>query len=96
MAGVRFVFGEVSEVWVDESFEILKRRYKMIKEMNKKVKKLDVWDIGLTKLAVAAFVLFVITIWPAAMTWVHSVSPWWFLAVFVIFAIKPMFKFYLK
>jgi len=66
----------------------------MIKEMNKKVKKLTVCDIGLIKLAVAAFVLFVVTIWPAAMTWVHSVNPWWFFAAFVIFAVRPMYKFF--
>ena len=96
VAGVRVVFGEVSEVWVEENFEILKRRCMMIKEMNKKVKKLNIWDIALTKLATATGVLFVITIWPAAMTWVHSVNPWWFLVAFVVFAIKPMYKFYTK
>jgi hypothetical protein len=68
----------------------------MIKEFNKDVKKLDVWDIALTKLSVAAFVLFVITIWPAAMTWVHSVNPWYFLVAFVIFAIRPAYRFHLK
>ena len=67
-----------------------------MKDLNKKVKKMDVWDVGLIKLAVAAFVLFVITIWPAAMTWVHSVNPWWFFVAFVIFAIKPFYKVYLK
>ena len=67
-----------------------------MKDLDKKVKKMDVWDIGLIKLAVAAFVLFVITIWPAAMTWVHSVNPWWFFVAFVIFAIKPFYKVYLK
>ena len=66
----------------------------MIKDLNKKVKKLNVCDIGLTKLAVAAFVLFVITIWPAAMSLVHSVNPWWFFAAFVIFAVRPMYKFF--
>ena len=66
----------------------------MIKEMNKNVKKMTVWDIGLTKLSVAAFVLFVITIWPAAMDWIHSVNPWYFLIAFVVFAIKPFSKFW--
>ena len=68
----------------------------MIKDLNKKVKKLTVCDIGLTKLAVAAFVLFVITIWPAAMSLVHSVNPWWFFVAFVVFAIKPFSKFFMK
>ncbi len=63
---------------------------------NDKVKKIDVWDIGLIKLSVAVFVLFIITIWPAAMTWVDSVNPWYFLVAFVIFAARPVYRFYLK
>ena len=61
-----------------------------------KVRNLDFWDIGLTKLSVAAFVLFVITIWDAAMNWVHSVNPWYFLIAFVIFAARPLYRAYLK
>jgi len=68
----------------------------MIKEMNNKIKKIDMWDIALIKLGVALFVLFVITIWPAAMTWVHSVNPWYFLVAFIIVIIRPFYKFYLK
>ena len=68
----------------------------MIKDLNKKVKKMDVWDIGLTKATVAAGVLFIITIWPAAMRWVHSVNTWWFLVAFIVFAVRPMYKFWLK
>lgn len=61
---------------------------------DKKVKNLDTWDISLTKLSVAAFVLFVLTIWPATMNWVKSVSPWYFLIAFVIFAARPMYRFF--
>lgn len=64
--------------------------------MDKKVKKMDTWDIALTKLSVMAFVLFVITIWPTAMTWVHSVNPWYFLAAWIIFAIRPFYKIFRK
>jgi len=60
-----------------------------IEKLNKAIKKMDVWDMALTKLAVAAGVLFVIGIWPAAMTWVHSVNPWYFLIAMVVFALKP-------
>jgi len=63
---------------------------------DKMVKKMDGVDIGLTKLSVAAAVLFIITIWPAAMTWVHSVNPWYFLVAFVIFAARPLYRVYLK
>ena len=68
----------------------------MIDEMGKGIKKLDIWDIGLTKLSVAAFVLFLITIWPAAMDWVHSVNPWYFLVAFIIFVIRPLYRVYMK
>ena len=68
----------------------------MIKEMDKKVKKLNTVDVGLVKLGVAAFVLFLIRIWPAAMTWVHSVNAWYFFVAFVIFAARPFYKAYLK
>ena len=57
---------------------------------------MDFWDVGLTKLSSVAFVLFVITIWPAAMDWVHSVNAWYFLIAFVIFAARPVYRVYLK
>jgi len=36
-------------------------------------------------LGIVAFAFFVITIWPAAMTWVHSVNPWFFLIASIVF-----------
>ena len=64
--------------------------------LNKRVKRMDVWDIALVKLSVAGFVLFVITIWSAAMNWVHSVNPWYFLIAMVILAARPLYRVYLK
>ncbi len=52
------------------------------------------WEMGLVKLSVVAFAFFVIQIWPAAMSWVHSVNAWVFLILFVVFAIKPMITYY--
>ena len=63
---------------------------------DKQIKNMDSWDIGLTKLSVAAFVLFVLTIWPAALTWASSVNPWYFFAAFVIFAIRPFYRMFCK
>ena len=60
------------------------------------MKKMDVLDMGLTKLTVAAGILFLVTIWPAFMTWVQSVNPWYFLVVFIIAAIRPTYRFFLK
>ena len=68
----------------------------MIGEMDKSIKKMDFWDIGLIKLSTAVFVLFIITIWSAAMDWVHSVNPWYFLVAFIIFVIRPLYRVYMK
>lgn len=68
----------------------------MMKYWNKKIKNMDVWDVSLTKFSTAAFILFVITIWSAAMTWVHSVNPWYFFVAFIIFAIRPFYRIYIK
>ena len=64
----------------------------MIKSLNKKIKKLDMLDVGLIKTASALFILFVIRIWPAAMNWVHSVNAWYFLIAAILFAIRPQVK----
>ena len=68
----------------------------MMNWLKKRVKRMDVWDIALVKFSVAAFVLFVITIWPAAMAWVHSVNPWYFLVALIIFAARPVYRVYIK
>jgi len=68
----------------------------MIKIWKRALKKLDVWDIALIKLYSVAFILFFITIWPAAMNWVHSVNPLWFLAAFVILATRPLYRDYMN
>ncbi len=68
----------------------------MINIWKKALNNMDVLDIGLIKLASAIFALFVITIWPAAMTWVQSVNPWYFFVAFVIIATRPMYRVYFK
>lgn len=60
----------------------------------KKVKKLDMWDIALTKLAVAFGVIFLLAIWPVAMNWVKSVNPWYFFVVAIGAAIRPLYRFF--
>jgi len=67
-----------------------------MKFFGKKVKKMDAWDVALIKLSVAAIVLFIITIWPAAMNLVQSVNPWYFLIALIIFAIRPIYRIYVK
>ena len=48
------------------------------------------------EVVVWVIILFVITIWPAAMDWVHSVNPWYFLIAFVILVIRPVYRIYFK
>ena len=68
----------------------------MIKWMEKRLKGFDIWDVALTKWSVAAFVLFLITIWPAAMNLVHSVNPLYFLIATAVFGARPFYRYYLK
>ena len=66
------------------------------KNLKKKMKNLDMFDISLTKLSVASFVLFIITIWPAALSLVLSVNPWYFLIAFILLAMRPFYRFIIK
>jgi hypothetical protein len=58
-----------------------------------KIKKLDVLDMALVKLSVAAFVLFLLTVPNPTnnffMSWIHTVHWGWFLAAAVILALRP-------
>jgi len=62
----------------------------------KEMGKLDVFDVGLIKLSVVAFVLFVLGIWPAAMDWIGSVNPWYFFVVFLLSILRPGYRFWIK
>ncbi len=64
--------------------------------MDDKVKKLDAWDISLTKLATAAGIIIVLKLWVGAMNWVHDTNIWWFVAALVIFAFRPLKRVYFK
>ena len=61
-----------------------------------KLKRFNIWDIGLIKLAVIALTLFVITMWSGIMDWVHSVNTWIFLVAVVVTGAIPFYKFYIK
>ncbi len=55
-----------------------------------KMKRVCSCDIGLIKLASMAFILFLITVWPAAMNLVQRIHWGWFLGAMVLFSIKPL------
>lgn len=57
-----------------------------------KIKKLDVWDISFIKFGSVSFILFLITVWPAAMELVHSIHWGWFLGAAIAFSARPYMK----
>lgn len=58
--------------------------------------KIGFWDIGLTKFSVFFMTLFLISIWPAFTYWVMSIHWFWFLALSLLLAIKPLLAFFKK
>lgn len=64
--------------------------------MKKRIKKIDIWDVALIKWSVLAFVLFLITIWPAFTTLVFKANPWHYLIAFIILIIRPCYRMYFK
>lgn len=52
------------------------------------------WEWILTKLTITSGVLFIITLWPAAMNWVHSVGWVWFLILIIVFGFWPVIKYF--
>ncbi|MCK5474803.1 MAG: hypothetical protein KAI53_05340 [Candidatus Aenigmarchaeota archaeon] len=62
----------------------------------KMMKKLDVTDIGLIKLSVFAFALWLVSFSQSFAAWVQSVHPIWFLAIFVAAAVRPFYRAYIQ
>lgn len=56
------------------------------------LKKLDVMDIGLIKLASIFFILWLITLIPALMELVHKINTWIFFVLMLVFSIRPVYK----
>jgi hypothetical protein len=63
-----------------------------MKLFNKLIKKMDALDIGLIKFSTAAFVLFILALWPKALAGVGNIHWLWFLIFSIIFAIRPLKK----
>ena len=60
-----------------------------------RVKQLDIWDIGLTKLSVALMVLAWLAGSSKARGWVQTRNPWLFLVLGILAAIRPTYRFFL-
>lgn len=63
-----------------------------------KVKKLDLWDISLIKFSSMAFILIVFKGIRIIWDWdlFTHVSIWWFVALFIVLAIKPAMVYFKK
>lgn len=64
--------------------------------MNKNIKKLDMWDIACTKIGVMFFVMFLFVIWPDFRDFTLSLSPLILFLGLIIFAIRPLSRFFSK
>ncbi len=64
------------------------------KNWDKKVKKLNIFDIGLIKLSVLAFTLFLLAILPKLNEFLMSIHWGWYLAIAIIVSYKPSKKFF--
>jgi hypothetical protein len=62
----------------------------------KVVKKIDVWDIALIKMAVLAFTLAIVALYPSFYVWVQSINPWVFVIAFILFITRPFYRIWIK
>lgn len=67
----------------------------MCAPLHARTQKLNACDISMIKFASASFILFLITVWPAAMNFVHSIHWGWWLALTILFSLKPFAKVWL-
>ena len=61
-------------------------------KFDKRIKRMGLQEVQLTKFSVASSTLFLITVWPAALELVQSIHWGWFLAAAIVFAILPVKK----
>jgi len=64
--------------------------------MEGSIKKMKWYDISLTKFSVMFFTLFLITVWPDFRNLVMRFEWYWYLALFILFALPVMKKMFSK
>lgn len=64
--------------------------------LNKKTKNLDMWDMACTKIAVMFFIVFLFSVWSSFRDFVLSINYWIFFLAWIIFAIRPLKRFFSK
>ena len=65
---------------------------KFIDDMSKRAQRLDIWDIKLAQGAAMCVILIVVKLLPQILT----ISVWWFVALLMLLAIKPLVSFYFR
>jgi hypothetical protein len=60
------------------------------------LKYLNSFDMSLLKLTVITFALFLVSAWPVFANWVINTNWRWFLAIWIVFMIKPTIKIWKK
>jgi threonine/homoserine efflux transporter RhtA len=64
----------------------------MLDYMNRRVQKLNIFDVKLAQGAAIFFALIIVKIIPEIMT----LSVWWFIALLILFVIRPVYAFFIK
>jgi len=65
-------------------------------DLNKNIKLLNFWDLGLIKWTTFFVALWLVAVWPAFTEWIQSINHWWFLAIAIILAARPAYKYWFK
>ena len=65
---------------------------KLLDNMNQRIKKFDLIDEKLAQAAAIFFALIIVKLKPQIL----DVNIWWFVALLIICAIKPLYVFYIK
>ncbi len=65
-------------------------------DLNKFLKKIDVIDMSLIKFSVLFFTLWIVSLFPDFGEWIISIDHWYFLIVFLVISIRPIYRVYLK
>jgi hypothetical protein len=73
-----------------------KKVSKRCKSWNERVNNLTYHDLKHIKLGAIAFAFFLVAVWEGLRVWLGGVHWAWFLALMILFSIKPMINFWKK
>ena len=68
------------------------KKMKSVDYFNSRVRKMTIFDVKLVQGAAIFFALFIVKIFPSIL----NINIWWFVALAVLFAIKPVWVFFIK